>query len=149
MPLTYRECAIIETYTGYCMCAGERRDEVYKYMQEIMERPVWTHEFADHEIQKELRDKSRADFIALAKSAIPDDGIKPVFKRRVDPVLCTYTDGSTGVEERGFADWCCGNCGEPVGEQYILTKHDQKKCNFCPRCGLKVDWKAAKKENEK
>ena len=42
--MTLKECAIITAYTGIFM--GEL-DEFYKYINEIMERPVYTHELAD------------------------------------------------------------------------------------------------------
>jgi len=72
--MTLRECAIIEAYTGICMCAGERRKEFYKYAAEIMGRPVYTHEFADKKIQNEITEKSKPDFIKLCKEAINDKG---------------------------------------------------------------------------
>lgn len=60
-----RERVIVETYTGYCMTSPEEKDEVYKYMAEIMDRPVFTHELADEEIQEQLREKALNDFKAL------------------------------------------------------------------------------------
>ena len=60
-----RERVIVEVYTGYCMTSPEERDEVYKYMAEIMGRPVFTHELADKEIQEQLREKASNDFKAL------------------------------------------------------------------------------------
>ena len=60
-----RERVIVETYTGYCMTSAEEKDEVYKYMAEIMDRPVFTHELADKEIQEQLREKALNDFKAL------------------------------------------------------------------------------------
>ena len=60
-----RERVIVETYTGYCMTSPEEKDEVYKYMAEIMDRPVYTHELADKEIQERLREKALNDFKGL------------------------------------------------------------------------------------
>ena len=65
--MTPRERAIVETYTGICMATGEQRDEVYKYMSEIMGRPVYTHELALNEVQEELKAKSKEDFINLCR----------------------------------------------------------------------------------
>lgn len=65
--MTPRERAIIETYTGICMTTGEQRNEVYKYMNEIMGRPVYTHELALKELQDELKEKSKEDFINLCR----------------------------------------------------------------------------------
>ena len=66
--MTLRERVIVEVYTGYCMTSANERDEVYKYMNQIMNRPVYTHELADKKIQEELRKRSKEDFIYLCRS---------------------------------------------------------------------------------
>ena len=66
--VTLKERVIVETYTGICMTSAEEKDEVYKYMAELMERPVYTHELASKEIQEKLKEKSKADFVALCRS---------------------------------------------------------------------------------
>lgn len=65
--MTLRERVIVETYTGVCMTSADERNEVYKYMAEIMGRPVFTHELASKEIQEQLQERSKADFIALCR----------------------------------------------------------------------------------
>ena len=60
--LTKRQAAIIGTYTGYVV--GPFQD-IHAYIEEILERPVWTHELADERVQEEVTNKSRADYIAL------------------------------------------------------------------------------------
>lgn len=63
--MTLKERVIVETYTGYCMTSADERDEVYKYMGELMGRPVFTHELADKEVQDNLKRKALPDFVAL------------------------------------------------------------------------------------
>lgn len=63
--MTLKEKVIVEVYTGYCMTSPEEKDEVYKYMAEIMGRPVFTHELANKEIQEQLREKALNDFKTL------------------------------------------------------------------------------------
>ena len=63
--MTLRERVIVEAYTGYCMTTGEDRDAFNKYVEGIMGRPIFTHELADENIQNEIHDKSKADFIKL------------------------------------------------------------------------------------
>lgn len=65
--MTLKEKVIVETYTGYCMVTGEDREALYKYWAELMGRPVYTHNLASKEIQEELREKSKADFITLCQ----------------------------------------------------------------------------------
>lgn len=66
--MTLKERVIVETYTGVVMVVGEERYEVYKYISELMGRPVFTHELADREIQEKLKELSKPDFIKLCKS---------------------------------------------------------------------------------
>lgn len=63
--MTLRERVIVEVYTGVCMTSPEERNEVYKYMAQIMGQEVYTHELADKDIQEQLKEKSKTDFIAL------------------------------------------------------------------------------------
>lgn len=65
--MTLEERVIVETYTGYCMTRGDERDEVYKYMQKLLGRPVYTHELAQKSVMNKLHEKSKADFIELCK----------------------------------------------------------------------------------
>lgn len=71
--MTDREKAIVEAYTGVCMLTGEKRSVFNKYVNEIMGRSIFTHMFADEEIQKEIKEKSYDDFIELCKETTPND----------------------------------------------------------------------------
>jgi hypothetical protein len=57
-----KEAAIISAYTGYLL--GEFSD-MHKYIEEIMDRPVFTHEMASKGFMAELHDKSKNDFVNL------------------------------------------------------------------------------------
>lgn len=65
--MTKRECAIIMAFTGSCMLTGDNLRTFYKYVEELMGRPVATHEIA--ELSEEIKDRSRGDFIDLCRSA--------------------------------------------------------------------------------
>lgn len=60
--MTKHEKIVVSAYTGVLMC---NFDELHKYVEEKLGRPVWTHEFASTDIQNEIKDKVRADFLAL------------------------------------------------------------------------------------
>ena len=60
--MTDKERIIVSAYTGTLMCDF---DKVHAYIEEKMERPVFTHEMADKEIQKQIREKTKSDFLAL------------------------------------------------------------------------------------
>lgn len=58
-----REGAILGAFTG--ILCGKFVD-LHEYVEEIMERPVWTHEFP--KISEELKEKSKSDFLALCEN---------------------------------------------------------------------------------
>ena len=60
--MTYRERVIVSAYTGYLMCDFS---DVHHYIEQMMGRPVWTHEMADESVQKAIRKAVRQDFLAL------------------------------------------------------------------------------------
>ena len=39
--------------------------DMHQYIEEILERPVWTHELANEQVVQEIKDKSRNDFVNI------------------------------------------------------------------------------------
>ena len=66
--MTDREKAIVMAYTGTTMLTGEKLSIFHKYIEDILGRPVWTHEFADHSVWEEIKEKSKNDFLELCKN---------------------------------------------------------------------------------
>ena len=60
MRLTTRQGAVISAYTG--VLAGTF-DALHAYAEELMGRPVFTHEFPD--LASELQRRSKADFLEI------------------------------------------------------------------------------------
>lgn len=60
--LTKEQAAIIGAFTG--IACGPFSD-IHGYAEKVLGRSVWTHQFASKEFCEELREASRADFIAL------------------------------------------------------------------------------------
>lgn len=63
--MTDKERAIIMAYTGYAMLTGEKFDIFHQYIENLLGRPVLTHELAIKEIADEIHEKSKEDFIKL------------------------------------------------------------------------------------
>lgn len=63
--MTDREKAVVMAYTGTCMLTGDKFRIFHKYIEDIMGRPVYTHELAY--LSKIIRKKSESDFIALCE----------------------------------------------------------------------------------
>lgn len=60
--MTKREAAIISAYTDYLL--GDFND-LHAYIEEVMDRPVFTHEMGDKTFTDELHDKCKPDFMNL------------------------------------------------------------------------------------
>lgn len=65
--MTKRECAIVSAYTGI-LCGDF--NEFHKYIEELLGRPVWTHELANKELWKEIKKLSKEDFCNLGKGEL-------------------------------------------------------------------------------
>lgn len=62
--MTKQERLIVSAYTGYLMVKPE---EFIKYINEVMDRSVYTHEMGDDTFWDELHMKVHDDFIKLCK----------------------------------------------------------------------------------
>lgn len=60
--MTRKEAAIIGAYTG--ILVGKFED-LHSYAEKVLNRPIFTHQFADPELAEELKEKSKPDFISL------------------------------------------------------------------------------------
>lgn len=60
--MTKREAAIVAAYTGVML--GKFND-IHIYIEEIMGRPVFTHELGNKVIMAQIHELSKPDFIAL------------------------------------------------------------------------------------
>lgn len=84
-----------------------------------------------------------------AASRNATDTAKPPILQDCESLVHTdYADGTSKNCINRFKAWLCPECGWFVGEQYTppwanATPHNQGKCNFCSRCGQRIDWKKA------
>ena len=60
--MTKREAAIVAAYTGYLIGAFS---DMHEYVEEVMGRPVWTHEMGSAAFMEQLRKKAKKDFVAI------------------------------------------------------------------------------------
>ena len=60
--LTKRQAVVISVYTGTTACDFEF---IHEYIEELMGRPVFTHELAGDEINEELKKRSRGEFLSI------------------------------------------------------------------------------------
>lgn len=69
--MTDEEKAIVMAYTGVCTLAGDKLKIFYQYVEDIMGRPVYTHEMLS--LSEEIKNKAYKDFIRLCRE---EDDIK-------------------------------------------------------------------------
>lgn len=62
--MTLQECHIVAAFTGVMMTDW---DSLHKFAEERLGHPIWTHEFAQDETVKALKEAVRPDFLALCK----------------------------------------------------------------------------------
>lgn len=60
--MTQQERLIVSAYTGILMTDF---DNLHKYIEQVLGRPVWTQELADGKINDEIRTKVKPYFLAL------------------------------------------------------------------------------------
>lgn len=62
--MTKYEKLIVSAYTGILMTGI---DEFHKWVEEYLEYPVWTADFAQSEFWDDLRDKVRDEFLEICR----------------------------------------------------------------------------------
>lgn len=68
--MTDQERIIVSAYTGVLMCDFE---DMHKYIEEKLGRPVFTHELADKDVWNEIRENVKGDFLSLCSNGGKND----------------------------------------------------------------------------
>jgi hypothetical protein len=63
--MTKYEAAVLSAYTGFLI--GDF-SEMHEYVEKIMERAVWTHEFGNKETFDRIRELSKPDFLEICEN---------------------------------------------------------------------------------
>lgn len=64
--MTKQEAIILSAYTGYLLV--DNFDDVHEFIEKLLGRPVWTHQLADPELQKEIREKCKPILPRVSKA---------------------------------------------------------------------------------
>lgn len=67
--MTLRDRLVISAYTGYLMC---NFDQLHKFAEEIIGRPILSHEFGLDETWNKLHDAVKEDFLKLCSDKDDD-----------------------------------------------------------------------------
>ena len=129
--ITPEEAILLSAYTGFLLV--QDFSDVHKFCEDTLGRPIWTHEFAHKDVQKEIQDKLRPQIMKLIYST---NALRPVSREQVEKVWKGEWIGDND-EKVGTIDGSpiksstCSVCGN------WLVGSDEYDCSghFCPACG--------------
>lgn len=140
--MTREEAILLSAYTGFLLAPDF--SEVHKFCEDTLGRPIWTHEFADRCVQKEIQAKLRPQIMELVQNI---SALRPVSREQVERIRGEwvtkhrYRGGFrrvTGVDDMGeqrivtiderceYDDRYCSKCGKQSPDNFL---------NFCGYCG--------------
>ena len=112
--MTREEAILLSAYTGFLLV--QDFSDVHKFCEDTLGRSIWTHEFADEDVQKEIQNKLRPQIMKLIQST---NALRPVSREQAEKVW-------RGCEK-------CNGAGEYSRYAENLTKILLAK--YCPHCG--------------
>ena len=97
--MTDKEKAIVMAYTGACMLTGDKLQIFHKYVEEIMGRPIWTHEMA--QLADEIKEKSKDDFMALCADK-NEQNLRMKQESVLDKIRAEIMDWQTDIHDNEY-----------------------------------------------
>ena len=138
--MTREEAILLSAYTGFLLVPDF--SEVHKFCEDTLDRPIWTHEFADQDVQKEIQEKLRPQIVELAQNI---SALRPVSREQVEKVFpgCPYCKPDSEGYVQKFGAYSILN-----GE--LKTGHCKpQKISFCPHCSRPLTDEAVEMVMEK
>ena len=126
--MTREEAILLSAYTGFLLV--QDFSDVHKFCEDTLGRPIWTHEFADEDVQKEIQDKLRPQIMKLIYST---NALRPVSREQVEKAW-------RGGWEPGNP--ICPICGKDKFDRLDADIWADWMPNFCPHCGAPMTDKA-------
>ena len=68
--MTKHEAAVVMAFTGTAFLIGDDLDIFYRYVSNLMRRPVHTHELPD--LADEIKERAKPDMLKICKSLTDD-----------------------------------------------------------------------------
>lgn len=67
----------------------------------------------------------------------------------ISGMFVDYADGHGEYKTQMNNWWRCPCCNSVVGQRVIVHKrtHDQRKKNYCEKCGQSIDWNESEEQN--
>ena len=116
MSMTKEEAILLSAYTGVLLVPDF--SEVHKFCEDTLGRPIWTHEFADQDTQKEIQEKLRPRIMELIQNI---SALRPVSRER--------------VEKAWRGEWQMVSNGSGVCSECHRQDKIDPLAKFCRYCG--------------
>ena len=128
--MTREEAILLSAYTGFLLAPDF--SQVHKFCEDTLGRPIWTHEFADSDVQKEIREKLFPQIMDLIQNPTALRGPTREMVERMFPGCRSCKNCRSCVFSiHELKDMPCKKC-YPNAE-LVLTEYKPSK--FCPACG--------------
>ncbi|MBQ5767387.1 MAG: hypothetical protein IIV94_00695 [Clostridiales bacterium] len=117
--MTDKEKAIVMAHTGICMLQGDKFQIFHKYIEDIMGRPIMTHEIGF--LEDTIKEKTKADFIALCADDGSSENQRPTGQWidiqyfKADDTYYRPKCPFCGIEPKEYSNYC-PNCGADMTE---------------------------------
>ena len=124
--MTREEAILLSAYTGFLFAPDF--SEVHKFCEDTLGRPIWTHEFADSRVQKEIQEKLRPQIMELVQNiATPH---RSVSREKVEKVWspCNFCAGAKYITGTVTSVY-------PLSETRQHETLAEGDFDFCPVCG--------------
>lgn len=129
--MTLEEKVIVSAYTGYLMCD---MSEVHKYVEELLGRPVWTHEMAIPEVQAKIQEKARQAFLDICNTKSEDKKIGFVCNEDLKAPIFDQYDIATDLRY-----YTCPYCRAKFSEISLDQQAQNGFDPHCPSCAKRFD----------
>ena len=133
--MTREEAILLSAYTGFLLAPDF--SEVHKFCEDTLGRPIWTHEFADSDVQKEIQEKLRPQIMELVQNIA---ALRPVSREQVEKVWrgeWEWYDEEVGSPLEGIErewGWRCSKCKTVLPDEFD-NPDDSPAMRFCQWCG--------------
>lgn len=122
--MTREEAILVSAYTGFLLVPDF--SDVHKFCEDTIGRPIFTHEFADENVQKEIQEKLRPQIMELIQNIA---ALRPVSREQVERVW-------PGCE-------ACKDAGLAIGEVQFYGPFEgpidvSGNMHYCPNCGRPI-----------
>ena len=69
--MTHKEAVLLSAYTGYLLT--KNFTDVHKFVEELLERPINSHEFASEKLFEEIQQKCKPMIIKMVENEVTND----------------------------------------------------------------------------